>query len=177
MAKLVVVAAEGVICRRDGQNAFRANQPIGPGMDLIASFNGIYNIAVVTAEDDPKVVQRWLTDHGLRQHYSYLVERKVTMPEEPAQRFLAQCRLLRSQGFAIGMVVVSDPAMAAAAHAEGYTCLLFTHPQYARPEWRPDDDRGMRAWADIEEDMATQARLKAGQSEESDGRFEEAVSS
>lgn len=175
MAKLVVVAAEGVICRRDGKNTFRANQPIGPGMDLMAALaNGAYNVAVVTDEPDKATVHTWLLEHGLRAHFSYLVERRTGMPEAPAERFLAQCRHLRSHGFAIGMVVVSDPLMAAAAHAEGYTCLLFTHPAYARPEWRPDDDRGARAWADIEAEVETQALMKAADERigEHDERYE-----
>ena len=176
MPKLVVVTAEGVLCRRDGDNTFRANQPIGPGLDLLACLSQMYNVCVASDETDRKVVHTWLIEHGLREHFSYVIERGPLMHEDPAERFMDQLTLLRSQGFSIGMAVVADPVMAASALHKGFTSMLFSHPAYARPEWRPDDDRGLRSWADIEEDLARQAELKATDARvgANSGRFEDA---
>lgn len=172
-----MVSAEGVLCRKDRRdNPFRANQPITEGMSLVSALSTTYNIAVASAETDGDEITTWLKDHGMGPYFSYAVPRRPGMPEDRTGRLVAQAHHLRSCGFTVGMVLDSDPATIGALLHEGYTGLVFTHPQYARPEWRPDDPRGARSWADIEAEVETQARLKADdprvKANSDEGKFE-----
>lgn len=173
MSKIAVVSAEGVLCRRATRNSpFRGFQPLPEGMTLVSALSTAYNIAVCAGETEGDEIARWLKDHGMSQYFSYVVPRRPTMPEDGAERFLAQVDHLRSCGFAVGLILDSDPSAVTALLAKGYTALTFSHPEYARPEWRPDDTRGARAWADVVAEQENQARLKADAARPEDSRFE-----
>lgn len=178
MGKIAVVHAEGVLCRRERRdNPFRGYQPITEGMTLVSALSTAYNIAVASAEPEGDEIVTWMKEHGMAQFFSYAVPRRVGQPEDRTERFVAQVDHLRSCGFSIGLVVDSDPAAIGALLAKGYNGLVFTHPDYARPEWRPDDSRGARPWAAITEEVERQAKLKAedgrvGTSSSPDDRFE-----
>lgn len=167
MAKVAVVSAEGVLCRQDRPgNTFAASTPISEGLALVGALSTTYSIAVVSNETDPAEIRDWMKDHGMAQFFSYAVPRKVGMPEDRPGRILAQVEYLRSTGFAVGMVVDADPATVGLMLVKGYTGLVFSHPTYARPEWRPDDEAGARSWDEIVAETQRQNRLKAG-----DGRL------
>jgi hypothetical protein len=177
MAKLAVVHAEGVLCRQDRRdNPFRAYTPITEGMTLVSALSTAYNVAVAAATTEGDEIVTWMKDHGMGQYFSYAVPRRLGQPEDRADRFVAQVDHLRSCGFSIGLVVDSDPASIGQLLVKGYKGLVFTHPDYARPEWRPDDPAGRRSWADIAEEVERQARLKADDprvgSHTGDERFE-----
>lgn len=161
MAKIAVISAEGVLCRQDRKdNTFQAFSPIPEGLALVGSLAHTYSIAVVADVTDADEVHTWMKTHGMAQFYSYALQRKPGMPEDRTERVLAQVDYLRSS-FPVGLVVDSDPATIASLMVKGYCGLLFTHPQYARPEWRPDDDKGMRSWAAIAAEVQEQNRMKA----------------
>jgi hypothetical protein len=172
MAKIAVVSAEGVLCRQDRKdNTFAAYTPIPEGLALVGALSTAYNVAVVSHETDADSIRDWMKDHGMAQFFSYAVPRKATMPEERTERILAQVEHLQSS-FRIGLVVDADPRTVGILMGRGHTSLLFCEPEYARPEWRPDDGRGMRSWAEIEAEVRRQNRLKADDARAETDNFE-----
>jgi hypothetical protein len=177
MGKIAVVHAEGVLCRQDRRdNPFEAFHPITEGMTLVSALSTAYNVAVAADETDGDQIVTWMKDHGMAQFFSYAVPRRPGQPEGRAERFVAQVDHLRSCGFSIGLVVDSDPTSVGMLLAKGYTGLVFTQPEYARPEWRPDDHRGIRAWSEITAEVERQNRLRADDgrvsSDSDDARYE-----
>jgi hypothetical protein len=63
---------------------------------------------------------------------------------------VAQLRKIRHEwGYPVDLVIEPDPAVAVELIREGHTVLLFAHPQYAKPDWRPDHKLGMTTWDEI----------------------------
>lgn len=52
-------------------------------------------------------------------------------------------------GYPVSLVVEPDPDLAIDIMAEGYTVLLFMHPAYAKPEWRPDHKDAVMSWDEL----------------------------
>lgn len=170
MALVAGVTAEGVLCRSERPGAlFGSYLPIPPGVRLLRALSGLYQVAVVTSEPNQDVVEHWLMVNGLSDNYSTIVVPR----SEPTRA--AQWRYLRSVG-SLDYVIDPSPSDVAWAASEGITALLFSHPLYARPEWRPDDERGVRAWGEIEAEVEQQAQRRSTDRRLSDvgsGRYED----
>jgi len=59
------------------------------------------------------------------------------------------------------MYVDADPTVVAEALRMGITSLLFSSPQYSRPEFRPDAPKEIRRWDDIVSERTRQQAMKA----------------
>ena len=57
------------------------------------------------------------------------------------------------------MVVTADLDLATKLLQEGLDTLVFLHPTYLRPEFRPDGRQGVRSWAAIEAEMDKQIEM------------------
>lgn len=75
-------------------------------------------------------------------------------------RRLAQINRLRRNG-PISLVIEPDPKIAAALLAEGIPALLYLHPQYTVPSWRPDYTGSLRRWDDLVAETERQVTLRA----------------
>lgn len=69
-------------------------------------------------------------------------------------------RIQHEWGYPIQMVIESDPAVAAELMREGYTTLLFLHPAYSKPEWRPDHEFAVTPWDLIRAQASSFAHLR-----------------
>ena len=53
--------------------------------------------------------------------------------------WVSKCQWIRRTGpYPVDYVIVPDPGLAAELYYHGFCVLLYTSPQFARPEWRPD---------------------------------------
>jgi hypothetical protein len=77
-----------------------------------------------------------------------------------ADRRLAQIFRMRRNG-PISLVIEPDPKIAAALLAEGVPTLLYLHPQYSVPSWRPDYNGSPRRWDDLVAETDRQNTLRA----------------
>lgn len=135
MAGLVAVALDGVLRAEVGA------APIPEGFNLYQSLVTTYRVCVVL--DDPHAADAamWLRKEGLR-NYVQLHQRR------PLDDRAMQYRRLQAVG-PVELVIDSDPTAVAAAAGLGITAMCFLHPRAQRPEWRPDYEKGPRAWGDL----------------------------
>ncbi|MEU7278616.1 hypothetical protein AB0A69_07480 [Streptomyces sp. NPDC045431] len=157
----VVIAIDGVLKRPDSDAVIPAGQLL---------YHGLAETHVVHLADEhdtfnssKALAQNWLKRSGFTKHI------RVIKPS-PSQRYglLGGLQSLRAD-LHVDLVVVADPTVAADLLAAGYTTVLFTHPRYHRPQWKPDYRGEPRAWdnlvAEIEQQdqhYAQDARRTAG---------------
>lgn len=75
-------------------------------------------------------------------------------------RRLVQIGRMRRNG-PISLVIEPDPKIAAGLLADGVPTLLYLHPQYSVPSWRPDHDGAPRRWDDLVAETDRQNNLRA----------------
>lgn len=104
-----------------------------------------------------KDADRWLKLNNLGKvddlyDYSYI----ATATENHDYKLVEYCR---SQA-KIELVITADVELAEKLLTQGLHVLLFLHPMYIRPEFRPDG-RGRRAWDAITAELDKQQELYA----------------
>ena len=127
--------------------------PIYQGLALYRMFNE--DVRVVLLTDDRDKTHRWLLEHRINT-FDDLVDRNV--PGILNDPDLEQVKYCRSQG-KVELVVTGNVELAKRLLEIGLDTLLFLHPTYLRPEFRPDGRQGMKAWADIEEEIDKQIEM------------------
>ena len=127
--------------------------PIYQGLALYRMFNE--DVRVVLLTDDREKTHRWLLEHRINT-FDDLVDRNV--PGILNDPDLEQVKYCRSQG-KVELVVTGNVELAKRLLEIGLDTLLFLHPTYLRPEFRPDGRQGMKAWADIEEEIDKQIEM------------------
>ena len=127
--------------------------PIYQGLALYRMFNE--DVRVVLLTDDREKSHRWLLEHRINT-FDDLVDRNV--PGILNDPDLEQVKYCRSQG-KVELVVTGNVELAKRLLEIGLDTLLFLHPTYLRPEFRPDGRQGMKAWADIEEEIDKQIEM------------------
>ena len=121
--------------------------PIYQGLALYRMFNE--DVRVILLTDDREKTHRWLLEHRINT-FDDLVDRNV--PGILNDPDLEQVKYCRSQG-KVELVVTGNVELSKKLLEIGLDTLLFLHPTYLRPEFRPDGRQGMKAWADIEEQI------------------------
>lgn len=157
----VVIAIDGVLKRPD-------SDAVIPGGQLL--YHGLSETHVVHLADEDHTFNRsktlaeqWLKRSGFTKHI------RVIKPQtSDTYGLLGGLQSLRAD-LHVDLVVVSDPARAAELIDAGYTTILFTHPRYTRPQWKPDYRGEPRAWDDLvaeieqqDQHYAQDARRSAG---------------
>lgn len=127
--------------------------PIYQGLALYRMFNE--DVRVVLLTDDRDKTHRWLLEHRINT-FDDLVDRNV--PGILNDPDLEQVKYCRSQG-KVELVVTGNVELSKKLLEIGLDTLLFLHPTYLRPEFRPDGRQGMKAWADIEEEIDKQIEM------------------
>lgn len=153
MAGCAVICLEGVLCKGFPPNG----APIPDGLKLYASLAHQYKVVLDSHHGDITEVEHWCRINGLERH-------ALAMPRDAGEDgleapVLAGVHLAawKAQGFDIALYVTADPAVATITLTAGVITLLLVHPSYARPEFRPDHERGMKPWADIEAEVTAAA--------------------
>ena len=137
----------------DGVLRSQTGSPIYQGLALYRMFNE--DVRVVLLCDDYAKTNRWLLEHKINKMddlIDYSVPGVLNDPE------LEQVKYCRSQG-KVELIVTADTDLAKRLLEIGLDTLLFLHPSYLRPEFRPDGRQGMKSWAAIEEEIDKQIEM------------------
>ena len=144
-----LIVIDGVLRKTMG------GQPIPEGIRLYRSLVMTGEVVLLADDTEPARTLDWLDLAGLVKHAF------VQWPWVPRANLADRANELRRDGYGVDLVVTPSPADVMILMEAGLNTLLFTHAQYAHPEWRPDTTKGVRPWYDITTQVATAARLKA----------------
>jgi hypothetical protein len=143
----IVMSLDGVIRSDTGDL-------IPSGLIVYRGFHSLGRVVLLTELDRVRA-EAWCVLHNLAD-YDDLIDGSVAIdPEEPLR--LRQIHVARSRG-TVDFYLDADPVWVAKAFSMGMTALLFSHPSYARPEFRPDAPKGVRPWDEL---LAERTRQQA----------------
>lgn len=162
MATIAAIGVEGVLSQQvPTVESITTQGPVQTGLKLFVGLRSMFKIVLLTDELDTSLVEHFLKQNGIDGHAYLIPRRPWEVDLDHTQLRMHQLERLRGElGMPISLMVDHDPKVCAQAMFKGVVGLLFAHPQYARPEFRPDDLRGVKAWADIEVESARQRELK-----------------
>ena len=133
--------------------------PNPQGMALYRALSTVGRLAILGGLDRAK--DEWfLATQGLDDHVDFLPESIEKGPTELARR-LAQIGALRAKGTHIEMAVEPDPEVVAAIHEQGVPTLMYLHPRFTQPAFRPDYKSVAKPWNTLVESVQYQEALKA----------------
>jgi hypothetical protein len=122
------------------------------GITLYASLVSMDDVLLFTSEPREEL-EHWMAENGVPRGEAGIIEDSVTFVDDRVQSL----RHARLSGYGVDVVVAADPWLVRAAFEEGFTALLFLNPAYARPEWRPDTEQGVKTWESISHQVADEA--------------------
>lgn len=143
----VLLALEGVLRSATGI-------PIHHGMSLYWSLCSQHRV-VLCLDGPTPAAERWLMLEGLTAH-DHMIDASVARVGMDLRD--RQSDVERSMG-TVDLLVDPSPERCAKGLQKGITSLLFLHPQYLRPEFRPDSHKPIRAWSQIEAEIEQQALI------------------
>ena len=137
----------------DGVLRSDMGSPIYQGLALYRMFNE--DVRVVLLCDDRAKTNRWLLEHKINKLDDLIDHTAPGVIDDPD---FEQVKYVRSQG-KVELIVTADTDLAKKLLEIGLDTLLFLHPTYLRPEFRPDGRQGQRSWAAIEEELDKQLEM------------------
>lgn len=143
--RTIAIVADGII------RAHIGHAPIPGGKILALALAQSYKLAILTDEDNVDLLDHWLVHEGFPPD-TYLTCRHPGDPDSGPGR-LRQIQRLRRLGCVIDYVLESDPTISAHLMGEGIPVLHYLHPAYAHPNFRPDADRTITPWAELEQEV------------------------
>lgn len=157
MAGTVVIELEGVLCKGAPPNG----APVWAGMQTYHALATQFRVVVDSDHDDITDIEHWLKVNGLSRHTLTLLREPEDGLLSPAELRLAHLEEWRAHGFDISLWVTSSPVVAARLMEAGVTVLVFAHPKFLRPEYRPDHEAsGPKPWDEIEDEVTKQLELR-----------------
>lgn len=146
---IALLAIDGVL--RDA-----GGLPLRDGVVLYESLCLSYR--VVLASSNPERDDLWLRAEGLRSHQEVVGIPPAFLRGTTGLR-RAQAEALLGSGGAVSLVVDADPQVVLEATERGLVSVLYVHPKFSRPEWRPDRDQTPRPWDDLVAEIERQSAL------------------
>lgn len=147
----VLIACEGVLRNTTGA-------PIPEGISLYAMLCQGYRVSLCL--DSPlREVEHWLRVNGLDRH-DHVIDSSVEYAGVDLRDRQIEIERISSR---VEMVLDPSPERVASAMRKGIPALLFTHPRYARPEFRPDLTRKIRPWEVIAAEIDAQKEIERDQ--------------
>ena len=146
----VLMFLDGVL-RKENQS------PIYEAVSLYQSLNQTHRVLILCHKRGE--AERWLKQNNIVSIVDDLVDYidPASTPDDESIRQVEHCRAKGK----IDFVVTSDLDLTKQLMENGITTLLFVHPKYMRPEFRPDKPYGIRAWDSITEEIDRQQELYA----------------
>jgi hypothetical protein len=129
-----VVTVEGVLRTMVG------NRIIPEGARLYKALKSVGQVVLVTGEYDT-LLESWMALEGLPRADNIMDELSGL---DDYGRILNAIRAIWR--YNVDLVIDSDPDYVALAFSRGYNTLLFTHAQFAHPDWRPDAGHAATPW-------------------------------
>jgi hypothetical protein len=159
---IAAIGIEGILAADPKDDRlFASRSPIQSGLRLVAALKQMYKLVFITDELDVVPVEHFLKVNQAPEWAYLLARREWQADADATEARLQQLDTLRGDlGMAVALYLDADPQAVAGAMMKGIPSLLMAHPQYARPEWRPDDERGVKSWAEIQAGVLRQKELK-----------------
>ncbi|CAB4174852.1 hypothetical protein UFOVP965_86 [uncultured Caudovirales phage] len=127
-----------------------SHTPIYQGLGLYRLLADNNRVVLLSENKDRDDV--WLRQHKINK-IDDLIGRDIPfITDNPELRQVEYCR---SQG-PVEAVITSNPVLVKELLEIGITTIAFLHPSYIKEEFRPDSRKGMKPWADITAEIATQ---------------------
>lgn len=142
---------------------------------LFHSLSEHYRIVVLGGEESAKERDRvWLASNQLVRyvHFDTIIPEDGDVVVQPDGSPMSTSRFnqimrLRTEGWHFDFLVVPDPELAKDVYAAGMPVLLYLHPTYTSPSFRPDYEGGIRSWDDLVREVEFQVKVKAEREESS----------
>ncbi|MEU5425111.1 hypothetical protein AB0H73_05820 [Streptomyces olivoreticuli] len=147
----IIVTIEGVLRNTDNDG------PIPAGKALYQALGSQHSIYLVSDSTDEWRTNRWLAHNGLTLHMRTVHNRTPTDWRDTSLIRLDAVSQLAGGGVNVDLVVEPDPGISAKLVAAGFPTATLTLPHFAKPEWRPDFDQGLRSWDALVGEMESQA--------------------
>lgn len=144
----IVVELDGVL------RGHRHDEPIPQGIMVVGALSAYNQITFIT-ELGPLQAQQWL-DQNKIVDFDRVFDSSVHLETEDLKQ--RQLKLARSKS-TVELFITSNPSLWAFAFDQGIPSLMFGVPNYLRPEFRPDIEKPIRAWNEIEKAVAKQNEL------------------
>lgn len=153
------IAIEGVLGEHSVIHGFH---PIPDGIRLAHSLRAGYRLVLGTVSPQVEPVEHWLLINGMSRpsFYEDLRYRQFTDADEATVQ-ADHAKMLRSQGFAIDLVVSADPETILQVTQAGIPAVMWINPSYRWAEFRPDRRKLPRAWQEIDAEVIRQKELRA----------------
>lgn len=151
---IAVIVVEGVLRQESGDGVVPQGELL---YHALAQGN---KVALVSNSLSEEKVAYWLRINGFRDH-EYLFSARVDDPFEVGGTRLRQVKSVSATQNSVDLVIEPDPEIAARLMHEGVPTLLFMHPRYSRPEFRPDFEEKLTPWDALVEEIETQRILKS----------------
>ncbi len=130
-----------------------AHKQSDDGVKIYAGLCEAYRVVLLT-DDHPVKAEYWLKSKGLSEH-AMVIGHTVLRRNDSLR--IDQIDHLRTEG-PVGLVIDPDPAVMAYCLSVGIPGMLYLHPQYSRPEFRPDAP-APRSWDQINAELDRQSGL------------------
>lgn len=114
----------------------------------------------ILGSQNPERDDWFLKTNGFTTH-SHLIPERIEDGSDEWRRRFAQVGRLRQEGANVEFVIEPDPSIAASLIASSVPVLLYIHPQYSAPSFRPDYDNTAKPWAELTKEIDYQIRLRA----------------
>ncbi|KUL44693.1 hypothetical protein ADL22_12165 [Streptomyces sp. NRRL F-4489] len=151
----IAITIDGVLRNTDTDGAI----PLGNALyQALATDHALYLLA---DDRNPSTTHKWLTFTGLTAHMRLVGPRRTSNAATPADVRLECLGHLTGTGIKLDLVIEPDPAVSVELLARGYPVTTLTLPHFAKPEWRPDYQQGLRPWAELVAETETQAQAYA----------------
>jgi len=147
-----VLTLEGVLQQPNGA-------PNIQGFALYHALASQGRLAILCGEDKEKA--NWfLATNDLVDHLIVVPERMDSHPSHLERRSIQLSHLMQ-QGHNVELVIEPDPEVVAHLHGMGIPALLYLHPKFSQPSFRPDWESEATPWSKLIEAVNYQEQLKA----------------
>ena len=134
----VLVQIEGVLADAR-QPSLVDNSPLQEGLLLFRSLQ-TNALAIIYTTHDEERARYWLQRERIE------TPLKLIKLDSAVEDMIVKCR---AAGHDLTLMLTADPDHVVAAYKQGLQSLLFVHPSYGRPEWRPDYEDTIRPWNEM----------------------------
>lgn len=132
--------------------------PNPQGIALYHAMSSIGRLIVLGGLDVEK--DAWfLATNNLTTHILYEPEVLESGPTELDRRS-QQISRIRASGMSIDLLVDPDPSVIAMVHDRGLAAMLYLHPKFTQPAFRPDYKSEATPWQKLLKSVEYQERLK-----------------
>lgn len=135
------------------------NSVIIPGLLIYKSLVKDHRVSLIIDSAAKEKVQYWLIMNGLTEHVNEIYWDE-TDPENTADRRIRQIARLRKQG-PLSLVYESDTSAATKLFQSQIPVMLYLHPTYTHPDFRPGPSKEPTPWNDLLTEKVRQQEARA----------------